>query len=53
MLLGLDQDDEGVLLEVDGARVTVPITAIARANLRYSFDGKIEVVRRMRGERRL
>jgi ribosome maturation factor RimP len=40
LLLGLDQDDEGVLLEVDGERVTVPVSAIARANLRYSFDGK-------------
>jgi ribosome maturation factor RimP len=40
VLLGLDQDDEGVLLEVDGERVTVPMAAIARANLRYSFDGE-------------
>lgn len=40
VLLGLEKDDEGVLLEVDGERVTVPIAAIARANLRYSFDGK-------------
>jgi len=40
VLLGLDQDDEGVILEVDGERVTVPMASIARANLRYSFDGK-------------
>lgn len=40
VLVGLDEDDEGVMLEVDGARVTVPIGSIARANLRYSFDGE-------------
>lgn len=35
VLLGLEAD-EAVLLDVDGERVTVPVSAIARANLRYS-----------------
>ncbi len=36
VLLGLEAADEAVLLDVDGERVTVPVSAIARANLRYS-----------------
>ncbi|MFQ5529982.1 MAG: ribosome maturation factor RimP [Gemmatimonadota bacterium] len=41
VLLGLETEDEEVLLDVDGERVAVPVSAIARANLRYSpFDGE-------------
>lgn len=40
ILLGLESDESEVLLDVDGVRVSVPVTAIARAKLRYSFDGK-------------
>ncbi len=40
VLLGLEPDESEVLLDVDGERVSVPVTAIARANLRFSFDGK-------------
>jgi len=40
VLLGLEPDESEVLLEVDGERVSVPVTDIARANLRFSFDGK-------------
>jgi len=40
ILLGLESDESEVLLDVDGVRVSVPVTAIARASLRYSFDGK-------------
>lgn len=40
ILLGLESDESEVLLDVDGVRVSVPVTAIARANLRYSFDGQ-------------
>ena len=39
VLLGLESDETEVLLDVDGERVSVPVTAIARANLRFSFDG--------------
>jgi ribosome maturation factor RimP len=39
VLLGLESDESEVLLDVDGVRVSVPVAAIARANLRYSFDG--------------
>ncbi|MDH3428313.1 MAG: ribosome maturation factor RimP [Gemmatimonadota bacterium] len=35
VLLGLEPEEEEVLLDVDGERVAVPVRAIARANLRY------------------
>lgn len=40
VLLGLETDESEVLLDVDGVRVSVPVSAIARAHLRYSIDGK-------------
>ena len=40
VLLGLESDESEVLLDVEGERVSVPVTAIARANLRFSFDEK-------------
>ena len=51
LLLGLDMDDNEVLLDVDGERVSVPVAAIAHANLRFSFDGKQRRQEDMRGKR--
>lgn len=51
VLLGLEPDESEVLLDVDGERVSVPVTAIAHANLRFSFGGKQERQEDMKGKR--
>jgi len=52
VLLGLEAADETVLLDVDGERVAVPVSAIARANLRYSPSDDEQVGHGdLRGER--
>lgn len=38
VLAGYDEAEGTVLLELDGERVAVPLSAVARANLRYRFD---------------
>lgn len=53
VLLGLESDESEVLLDVDGERVSVPVTAIAHANLRFSFDGKQGRHGDMRGKRHI
>ncbi len=52
VLLGLESDESEVLLDVDGKRVSVPVTEIAHATLRFSFDGKQRRHGDMRGKRR-
>lgn len=41
VLAGYDEDEAEVLLDVDGERVAVPLSDVAKANLRYRF-GKQE-----------
>ena len=38
VLAGYDRDEEAVLLDLDGERVAVPLSAVAKAHLRYQFD---------------
>lgn len=41
VLAGYDEAEGTVLLELDGERLAVPLSAVAKANLRYRFeDGK-------------
>lgn len=40
VLAGYDAEQAEVLLEVDGERVAVPLSAVAKANLRYRFGGE-------------
>src|SRR5690606_21440033 len=41
VLAGFDDEADEVLLDVDGRRVAVPLSAVAKANLRYRFgDGE-------------
>ena len=41
VLVGYDEDEEAILLDLEGERVAVPLAAVAKANLRYRFgDGK-------------
>lgn len=37
VLAGFDEEQEKVLLDLDGERLAVPLAAVAKANLRYRF----------------
>lgn len=37
VLAGFDEEEEKVLLDMDGERLAVPLASVAKANLRYRF----------------
>jgi ribosome maturation factor RimP len=40
VLAGFDEDASEILLDLEGERIAVPLSAVARANLRYRFGAE-------------